>query len=341
MQSIIANTVPNFLTMSLDIVQVHIEDTSILVYKDLLTSVSPYFQKAFDGSFKEAQERSITLEGVSEQTFRTFLHWVHVQSLQYDTSSAALDFNALLTPDEATKLGTSVNNNATAIEETNSGNVENDESDTKSEASSKDVAHGTLAFDEETFYTCCETADLFYANMIWTDNVDRFYLCMAKLFTFADKYSVPQLRDDILTALVGQCWRWNLWPNHESDLVHVAYSNMPASSKFAKFLACSIACVALTTSKGDAVVKMQSLRNLNPDLAFEVSLVYAGLAQKHKNYSISVDISDILLSSCPYHDHSLISKEQCRKRIADRPHIFTAILDACAKDAVAASMNDN
>ncbi|KAJ4338729.1 hypothetical protein N0V95_007972 [Ascochyta clinopodiicola] len=317
--------------MNFDTVSIRVGEKIIPVYKDFLTSVSPYFQKAFNGSFKKADERSIALEGISEQTFRIFLYWIHAQSLQFDTSSAALDHSALLPPHEVARLATSSDKTAQSIEENNDEEDEGNESDTTSQSGR------TPAFDEEAFHTRCETETLYFESTIWVGKSNLFHLTVAELFVFADKYMVPQLRDDILTAFVGQCWKWNWWPDEATDLVNIIYSNMPASSTFAKFLACSIAWVGFPGDKGDAVDRMQSLRRLNPDLAFEVGVTYAKQAQGHKDHDVSVDISTNLPNSCLFHEHSLVDQEQCRKRIANRPHIFTAILDACAKDVRGAS----
>ncbi|CAN9210927.1 unnamed protein product [Alternaria alternata] len=45
----------------------------IPIYRDRLSAVSPYFRGAFEGSFKEATDRNLSLTDVSEQTFRIFL----------------------------------------------------------------------------------------------------------------------------------------------------------------------------------------------------------------------------------------------------------------------------
>jgi hypothetical protein len=69
--------------MSFDIVTIRVGDpeiaTDISVYRELLSAASPYFRAAFDGRFKEARERLLTLNDVSEQTFRLFLTSLHVR----------------------------------------------------------------------------------------------------------------------------------------------------------------------------------------------------------------------------------------------------------------------
>jgi hypothetical protein len=69
--------------MSFDTVVVRVGKPSveILVYKDLVCSVSSYFRGAIGRSFLGVKEGTITLRDVSETTFRTFLAWCHAQCL--------------------------------------------------------------------------------------------------------------------------------------------------------------------------------------------------------------------------------------------------------------------
>jgi hypothetical protein len=63
--------------MSFEMVTVRVGEADaavdIPVYRDHLSAVSPYFRGAFEGSFKEATDRNLSLTDVSEQTFRMFL----------------------------------------------------------------------------------------------------------------------------------------------------------------------------------------------------------------------------------------------------------------------------
>jgi hypothetical protein len=86
--------------MSPDTVTVHLEQTELIVHKALLSAVSPHLRRAFVGLFEDADEVSITLRGINEQTFRLLLHWAYVRSLDFGISSTTLDQNALLPPNE-------------------------------------------------------------------------------------------------------------------------------------------------------------------------------------------------------------------------------------------------
>ena len=147
--------------MDLDTVTVRLEEAEIVTHKVLLSAVSPYFKRAFYGPFKEADERSISLVDVSERTFRMFLHWVHVQSLQYDTTAAALDLNSLLPLDEVSKL--------TMMDtENDADDIGDNGSNTTSRVSSDDAAKRIMGFDEEALYTnCSNEVVLYHANTTW------------------------------------------------------------------------------------------------------------------------------------------------------------------------------
>lgn len=299
--------------MNLDTVILKIGQAEIAVHKALLTAVSDYFRKAFDGSFREANERYITLEGDSERSLRMFIQWTYGQSLQFDTSSAALGFDALLPPDAAKGING---------EDEPAANADNE-------------TERSPLFDEKRYHPVFTKRDLYRDKDEWTKNADEFYIGLTELYILADKYSVPQLRDDVVTAFVGQCWKWSWWPTEDDKaLILLMATNLPASSKLRKFLACSIAWVGIPQLDSNPEHIMRSLRELDSDLAHEIGVTYAMKvheADTKRTYQVSTDLDDHLLNACMFHDHAHLDSGQCRERIASRPHIFTAILDACAK----------
>lgn len=127
----------SFLAVDFTTVTVRIEDTKFAVYKAILTAVSPYFQKAFNGSFQESNQQAITLKGISKSSFRIFLHWAFVHSLPFDTQSAALGYSILLLPNEAKKP------TAPASEEDATVRAGSDHT--------VDAAQGAPVFDDEAF----------------------------------------------------------------------------------------------------------------------------------------------------------------------------------------------
>lgn len=51
------------------------------IHENLLTYWSPYFRNAFNGSFREADEKEITLEDVDPWTFKTVVGWLYSQHI--------------------------------------------------------------------------------------------------------------------------------------------------------------------------------------------------------------------------------------------------------------------
>jgi hypothetical protein len=314
--------------MDLDTVTLKIDEAEITVYKALLTTVSDYFRNAFDGPFREANERYITLEGVSERSLRMFLQWTYAQSLQFDTSSAALGFDALLPSDVAKGINQEA---TTSVEVTDT--IEEAEDDPTATADSE--TGSSPLFNEKWYHAVSTRQQPYPDNKDCMKTVDELYLGLTELYIFGDKYSVPQLRDDVVTAFVGQCWKWDLFPaENDEALILLTATNLPASSKLRKFLACSIAWVGVNQPDSNPEHIMRSLQELDPDLAVEVGITYAlkvHEADASGVYQVSTDLDDHLPNACIFHDHTHLNQDQCRRRIASRPHIFTAILDACAK----------
>lgn len=60
-------------------VRVGPEQRQYYVHKALLTRHSDYFRNAFNGSWKEADENSISFEDVDTTTFELFVHWLYCQ----------------------------------------------------------------------------------------------------------------------------------------------------------------------------------------------------------------------------------------------------------------------
>jgi hypothetical protein len=56
------------------------EEKAFMVYKELVCFHSEYFRGAFEGSFRESEEKSIVLADVTESTFRLFQVWLYAQA---------------------------------------------------------------------------------------------------------------------------------------------------------------------------------------------------------------------------------------------------------------------
>ena len=65
------------------------------IHKDLLCYWSKYFHNAFNGSFREANEKETTILDVQPRIFKIFMGWLYTQNLMLDR-----DIEDTLTPDD-------------------------------------------------------------------------------------------------------------------------------------------------------------------------------------------------------------------------------------------------
>lgn len=157
------------------------------------------------------------------------------------------------------------------------------------------------------------------------------------LYIFADKYSIHQLRDDIITDLLGQANTWCWSPDVNQALLTKAYKNLPESAKFHQYM---IHCTAhgwLAEPDQDLAVRLHPLMERQPTFVFEVSLAQGQIIQKcSKNRDGRYYMfSDCIKDSCYSNEHLVYDKSACRKRIRTKAHLFAELIHACAKDGVA------
>ncbi|QDS76447.1 hypothetical protein FKW77_004561 [Venturia effusa] len=62
-------------------VEIGPDKTPFTAHKDLLVACSPYFKAAFEGSFREASEKSVHIADVKPSTFQHFLDWLYFKKL--------------------------------------------------------------------------------------------------------------------------------------------------------------------------------------------------------------------------------------------------------------------
>jgi hypothetical protein len=189
--------------MSFDLVNVRVGEPNktvdFPVYRELLSSVSPYFRSAFEESFKEVADRIIPLTDVSNSTFRAFVQWAHAQLLS--SQNGQIPNHSILddTPDHVvSKVETDMHD---ANETINAGSspVHHD--------SCVSGCRVTKVFDEYGYQTLpisYEWLDHLYMKRVsWLEKYRPVPLSYLRLFIVADKYSVHQQRDDILTSMIG------------------------------------------------------------------------------------------------------------------------------------------
>jgi hypothetical protein len=257
-----------------------------------------------------------------------FLQWAYAQSLQFDTSSAALEFDTLLPSAVAEDIKREANTSAEVVDAVK-------KAESKPTAKADGETGSSLLFDEKRYHAVFTRWQLYQNKEAWRENADEFYVGLTELYILAHKYSMPQLRDDVVTAFVGQCWKWYWFPAEDDKaLILLMATDLPISSKLRKFLACSIVRVGIDQPDINPEQIMQSMRELDPDLTHKIGVTFAmefHKADTREDHPRSTDLEEHIPNACKFHDHTHLDQDQCRNRIASRPHIFTAILDACAK----------
>lgn len=180
---------PSFLTMDFATVTVQVDDNNLIIYKALLTAVSPYFENAFNGPSQEGDRQAIALEGISTSSFRIFLQWAYVQYLPLETQSAALGHSAMICQKDANKPAASDDEDgAVAKESDDSGDKDYD---TASKASSGTAAQCIPIFHNETFHKHSDGEHKCWNDEERVRNTEAFNLTVLQLFILIDKYSVP------------------------------------------------------------------------------------------------------------------------------------------------------
>jgi hypothetical protein len=127
------------------------------------------------------------------------------------------------------------------------------------------------------------------------------------LYIFADKYSVDQLRDDLMSALVGYCSAWAWWPDIYIRTVNHAYANLPSSSHFIRFLV-SVAVYFWTPPK--SLTEVEALKQLDPMFTFDLMMAHGLKTQLAQVFPEDDAEAKIFKDSCVFHEH------RCSRRAA-------------------------
>jgi hypothetical protein len=310
----------------------HVVD--ILVYREILSSVSPYFHGAFEGHFQEATEGAIPLVDVTEQTFRVFLQWLHAQQHLPCSDVPVSDLSIIPSGTSVTPREPNAKFNTAKDVANDSGDDSGDDSDIATESSSK-------AFNEAGYHSPRLSGDqpdtLYNKNTTWMAQYNMTTISYLNLYTFADKYLVHQLRDDIMTALLGQANSWELFADPTPKLLTTAWEKLLASAKFQRWMVLSTAYYWATEPGKDLAIRLRSLNEWQPDFAFEVSLAQAQILQNKQDRAEGLAYYHLkaMPDSCVLHVRLVLSKDECRERIKSKAHVFAELVVACAKDGVA------
>ena len=317
--------------MDLDTVTVRVGEAdtavNITVYRNLLSDVSPYFRGAFEGSFVEATDRFISLTDVTEQTFRMFLQWVHTQVHQH-SSGATIPSPVILLPGSTAKNAGNTTTGPVELQPPHRTQSVPDVGFLPDDISALDELGGhQKRWDVE------EIEGLYLKESEWINGHRLSLLSFLRLYVFADKYNVPQLRDDVLTALTAQSISWCWWPDVERETIESAYANLPPSSKFIRLLVLSTAYCWLSKPGTCSATRLRTIKEMNEDFAFDVMVVQnERLKETESSEGMPFWLEDAMPNSCTLHEHLARDAANCRKRIRDQPYIFIGLIEMCAQD---------
>jgi hypothetical protein len=298
--------------MNFELVTVRVGEppVDIPVYRDLICSVAPYFKGAFNSSFCEAEDRTINLPDVRESTFRAFLEWCHL------LLHPSPDGHEFITPKD---LDEAVKGSDFRYPESKKSGVPKAAFDQFSEKPHPFVASLTYK----------ERQTRFYDNDEWQSRYVTVIEAFLDLYIFADKYSVDQLRDDLVSALAEYCLAWGYWPDIYVKIVNHAYANLPSSSRFIHYLVAVIVCFWIPPKSPKEV---EALKQLNPMFAFDLIMGHGLKTQHAQVFPESAAEAKGLKDSCVFHEHLVFGKS-CRERLGSSASIFKGLADACIKAA--------
>lgn len=295
--------------MSSDIVIVRVGETSVdfSVHKDILFSVSRFFHRAWDRSFLGVRERIITIRDVSEATFRIFLAWCYSQCLP------ASKYTDVLASD-------------------------NTPSSTKGVRSKRVFDEYTSGKSPYLRKMAPEEVDKrFHNNKAWHATYQEVIETLVRLYLFAHKYSISQLRDDVMSAYMGYCVSYGLYPDPDDvDIIELAYTNLPTTSPLPRFFVLS---TVYFWTPLKATLESGRLERLHKRFVLDVMTAQAQRGQppnKGENSATKL-VPNLarygLKNSCVFHEHLSISEPDCRCRMSNSKFIFDTLLDACVKEA--------
>lgn len=313
--------------MNFDMVLVRVgkpaDAVDIMVYRHLICSVSTFFRGAIDRSFLGVKEGTITLRDVSEATFRTFLAWLHSQYLPASPPEPLLGYS------NGSKVVTNIAGDAVNSKVNPAGRRRPRKRIFDEYVSGKSPVLRILGPEE--------LDRRFHSNPAWQNTYQEVVKALVRLYIFADRYSIPQLRDDVMSTYVGYCISFGLYPDPDDiEIIDLAYTKLPATAMLSRYLVLSTIYfwtpVKPTLDSG-------KLKKLHPGFTLDVMTTQAqrGQPPEEGETDATKTVPQLakhgLKNSCVFHEHQVFDEDTCRYRLTNSKFIFDAILDACMKEA--------
>lgn len=169
------------------------------VQKDLICHESPYFKKAFTGSFLEADTGTVELEDVPAPLFSIFVIWLYCHKIVYatsdDTTTIRQDFQKLLC------------------------NVSELQDDAEQEQLSGNAERRTVPQREMEFAVDPDGQ----APGTWPLDV------LSMLYVLGDRFDVPEFRNTVMDA-IWECVFQPRWLYVTAHSIRYIYQNTPQKS---------------------------------------------------------------------------------------------------------------
>ncbi|KAE9977679.1 hypothetical protein BLS_001203 [Venturia inaequalis] len=286
MSATVAKFKPSFLdNIGTDLVTVQIGDGDTQeffpVYKDLLTACSPYFKAAFDGKFREASDKAVSVPDVTSTQFRLFLDWLYFRRLpaadRYHFGSAECR--------NCSHAGTTCEDSRRVAGFTEDFVCYDDEDD------STTIPFAKLAAISDPVDQQLENS---INNGPWN---------LQKLYVFADRCDVPALRQDLIDDI------WMIGDVMPFGAIIYAWRNLSIKSPLCKLMLDDLSrFYKHETLMSDEECGMEILLPQKLPSAFTWTLFSRKLGDEKERLPV-----------CAYHEHAQDEEtvKKCRKESAE------------------------
>ncbi|KAH8733150.1 hypothetical protein GQ44DRAFT_721366 [Phaeosphaeriaceae sp. PMI808] len=310
--------------MSFDTVVVHVGKPSvdILVYKELICSVSSYFRGSINHSFLGVKDGAIYLRDVSETTFRTFLAWCHLQCLPISPND-----DLLVSSDHRRKSNKFTNDTINSNPLIGRGRP-------RKRMFDEYVAGRSPYFRK---MAAEEVDNLYHKNPSWQAKYQEVVKSLIRLYIFANKYSIHQLKDDVMSTYIGYCISYGFYPDPDDvEIIELVYKNLPPTSMLSRYLVLS---TIYFWTPANLTLESGKLDRLHPRFTRDVMTAQAqrSLPPNDGETNITKVVPHLakygLVNSCIFHEHLNVNEKYCRHRLTNSKFIFNGLLNACVKEA--------
>ncbi|KAL5121702.1 hypothetical protein ACEQ8H_000389 [Pleosporales sp. CAS-2024a] len=296
----------------------------IVVYRHLLCSVSSFFGGSIERSFLGVKEGTITLRDVSEATFRTFLAWLHSQCLPSSLPEP------ILGAPELAHVATKAADTATQYVTGRKGSRKRIFDEYVSGRSPVLRLVGQEELERR-----------FHRNPKWQTTYQEVVKALVRLYIFADRYNIAQLRDDVMSTYIGYCISYGLYPDPEdTEVIELAYSRLGANAMLPQYL---VLCTIYFWTPERLTLESKKLEQLHGKFTLDVMTAQARRGQRREAGETETEATKAvprlakhgLENSCVFHEHQALDGTACRGRLTSSKFIFDGLLDACVKEASA------